>query len=99
MNSQIKIFSGSASKYLAEKITKGSVLVIAPEEELQRVTISSKNNDLELWDGRSNHNNGWFIVRSLISSGATKNAIEWTITPNTIPNWIYKPVVRVFDIP
>lgn len=76
----------------------GSVLTIAPEEELQRMVIQSRGNPLELWDGRTNHNNGWFIVRSTIPAGATRSAVEWIVTPSTVPGWLYKPVIQVSQL-
>ena len=83
---------------LTQPLATGSVLVVAPEEDLQRMTIRSENQYLELWDDRSNHNNGWFIIRSTIPAGATKGAIEWTITPDIITGWHYKPVVQVSQV-
>ncbi len=76
----------------------GKRLVIAPESDLQRMVIESKNTDILLLDGRNKHNNGWFVVRSVIPEGATKKAIEWVITPNAISDWKYKPVVHVSQI-
>ena len=38
---------------------------------------SLRGGELELLDGRGNHNNGWFVVRALAPAGATANAIEW----------------------
>jgi hypothetical protein len=83
---------------LAEPLATGSSLVIAPESDAQRIVINSKNNALSLLDGRANHNNGWFIVRSLVPAGKTKNAIEWTITPNVIEDWQYEPVIQVSQL-
>jgi hypothetical protein len=77
---------------------KGKKLVIAPESEELRMSIESFTGDLELLDGRNKHNNGWFVVRSLVPAGATKQAIKWVITPNAIPGWKYKPVVQVSQI-
>jgi hypothetical protein len=76
----------------------GKRLVIAPESDSQRMVIESKNADLLLLDGRNKHNNGWFVVRSVVAEGATKKAIEWVITPNAISDWKYKPVVHVSQI-
>ncbi len=83
---------------LTQPIATGSMLVIAPEDDLQRMIIKSEKQQLELWDDRSNHNNGWFKIRSIIPGGATKGAIEWTITPNTIPGWHYQPVIQVSQV-
>ena len=82
---------------LAEPMAIGHTLIVAPEEDLQRMKITSES-ELQLWDGRTNHNNGWFIVRSEIPAGATKKAIEWVITPNVVPGWQYKPVVQVSQV-
>ena len=82
---------------LAKPMAVGHTLVVAPEQDLQRMKISS-NATLELWDGRTNHNNGWFIVRSEIPAGVTKNAIEWIITPYVVPNWRYQPVIQVSQV-
>lgn len=76
----------------------GRKLIVAPESDEQRMSIESFTGDLQLLDGRNKHNNGWFVVRSLVPAGASKEAIKWVITPNVIPNWKYKPVVQVSQI-
>lgn len=82
----------------AEPMAVGNQLVIAPEDDLLRLTIRSLKNNLQLFDGRYIHNNGWFVVRSLVPAGASSNAIEWVITPNVVPGWIGKPVIHVSQI-
>ncbi len=62
------------------------------------MTIESKSSVLELHDGRTNHNNGWYIVRSIVPANATTNVIEWTVTPNVIKNWLYEPVIQVSQV-
>ncbi len=76
----------------------GPKLVVAGECDGQRMVIESSTGDLQLIDGRTNHNNGWFVVRSLVPQGATKGAIHWKITANTIPDWIYEPVIHLSQI-
>ncbi len=83
---------------LTAPLGKGSSLVIAPEAPLQRIHIESKREPLELWDGRFNHNNGWFIVRSTLAPGVTEGAIEWIITPHTVDDWSYQPVIQVSQL-
>src|SRR5579872_6241421 len=59
-------------------MAQGHKLTIAPESEMQRMTIENlKGNDLMLLDGRGKYTNGWYVVRSLVPGGATTNAIEW----------------------
>lgn len=82
---------------LAKPMATGNLLIVAPEEDLQRMKITSEA-ELQLWDGRTNHNNGWFIVRSEIPAGVTKNAIEWIITPNVVNDWRYEPVIQVSQV-
>ncbi len=82
-------------EYLAVPLATGNQLVIAPESDKQRVKIETKAASLELWDGRANHNNGWFIVRSIVPPNTTDNAIEWVITPHVIDGWEYTPVIHV----
>ncbi len=76
----------------------GRRLSVAPEEKAQQLIIESLTGDLQLLDGRNKHNNGWFVVRSLVPAGATTKAIEWILTPNAIPGWKYQPVVHVSQV-
>lgn len=76
----------------------GRRLVVAPDQDLQRITIESRSGMLELIDGRLNHNNGWFIVRGAIPAGATTNALEWVVTPNVVPGWKHEPVIQVSQV-
>src|SRR5690606_21222514 len=73
--------------------------VVAPEDERQTMAIENlKSNELQLIDGRAQHSNGWYVVRSLVPAGATKGAIEWLITPNAIKDWKYDPVVQLSQV-
>ncbi len=76
----------------------GKRLVIAPENEAQRMVIESKQADIQLLDGRAKYNNGWFVVRSIVPEGASSHAIDWIISPNAIPGWKYKPVIHVSQV-
>ena len=77
----------------------GKKLTVAPELDRQRMTIENiKGDNLELIDGRGKHNNGWFVVRSLVPAGATANAIEWLVTPYAIEGWKADPVVQVSQV-
>lgn len=82
----------------AVPLAEGQTLVIAPETELFRMTITSRGSPLQLLDGSLKHNNGWFVVHSLIPAGATNKAIHWTITPHVMPNWSYGPVIHVSQV-
>jgi endoglucanase len=91
-------FDKNGNLAAAMPMAEGRQLVLAPEDEYLRLTIRSIKNNLQLFDGRYLHNNGWFVVRSLVPEGASSDAVEWIITPNVIANWIAKPVIHVSQI-
>ena len=92
------MFDKDGELVAAVPMAKGKQLVIAPEDDYLRMTIYSKTGDLQLIDGRYTHNNGWFVVRSLVPEGAASDAIEWVITPNVVKGWIATPVVHVSQV-
>lgn len=81
-------------EYEAVPMAEGTKLVVAPEDPYYTITIENTQGVIELIDGRVKHNNGWFVVRSLIPAGASKNAIEWIVKPNVIDGWLYTPVIH-----
>lgn len=76
----------------------GKRFTVRPDDPYNRFTIESKEGLLKLYDGRMNHNNGWFVVRSEIAAGATKEAVKWVITPNVIEDWLYTPIVQTSQL-
>jgi endoglucanase len=76
----------------------GKVLTVAPEEESQRLTIRALKGELQLVDGRIDRKASWFIVRSAIPSGQTKNVIEWEIEANTVKDFVYAPVIHISQV-
>ncbi len=92
-------FRDEEKEYQIVPLAFGKKLIIAPESEEQRMTILDlAGGDLQLIDGRARHSNGWFVVRSLVPKGATRNAIEWLVTPHAIPGWISPPVVQISQV-
>ena len=80
-------------------LARGSRLDVAPETELYHLTIETlKGGELQLLDGRGNHNNGWFVVRALAPAGATTSAIEWRVTPHARAGWMRQPVIQVSQV-
>ena len=85
--------------YRIAALASGRRLVVAPESESQRLVIEdAKGGGLELIDGRGQHNNGWFVVRSLVARGVAKGAVDWLVTPHAIPGWKSEPVVQVSQV-
>lgn len=85
-------------EFLTAPLASGKKLVVAPDSDKQRMVIESTSGSLELWDGRANHNNGWYIVRGVIPAEKTTAALEWIVTPHVIKNWIYEPVIQVSQV-
>ncbi|RZM35975.1 MAG: glycosyl hydrolase [Sphingomonas sp.] len=71
----------------------GKSITLAPEDPLTRVTITSDQGPLALYDARARAQNGWFVVRSMIAAGAKDNAVVWHVRPNVVKNWTRQPVV------
>jgi hypothetical protein len=88
----------AASEVQPVPLGVGPRLAVAPESDARRLVVESKTGDLQLFDGRTLHTNGWFVVRSLVPAGATANAIEWVVRPHAIPGWTYGPVVHVSQV-
>ncbi|MGC3996555.1 MAG: glycoside hydrolase family 9 protein [Anaeromyxobacter sp.] len=83
--------------YQIAALAEGRRLTVAPESELQRLTVELLGPGLlELVDGRGQHPNGWFIVRSPVPAGATE--VEWRVTPHAVPGFLEPPVVQVSQV-
>jgi endoglucanase len=86
-------------EYQIAPLAAGKRLVVAPESDGQRMTIEdATGGGLELVDGRGQHNNGWFVVRSLVPKGATNAAVNWLVSPNAIPGFTSAPTVQVSQV-
>ena len=80
-------------------LATGSRLCIAPEDPLRRMIIERiRGGGIQLLDGRNTAQNGWFVVRSLVPPNATADAVEWAITPHSIPGWRRKPVIGISQV-
>lgn len=66
--------------------------VLAPEDPNRRVTVSG-NVPIGLYDGRDQAQNGWFVLRSELPSGKTGRVVEWTISPNSVADYVRAPVI------
>lgn len=87
-----------ADDVIAEPYAVGRKFTSRPDDPYSKVTVESLTGDLKLYDGRMNHNNGWFVLRSEIAPGVTANAVKWIITPNVVEGWQYKPVVQTSQV-
>ncbi|WEK53589.1 MAG: glycoside hydrolase family 9 protein [Candidatus Cohnella colombiensis] len=105
-NADIKRLSGDNKGYnpiiaddiIAEPYAVGKRFTVRPDDPYNRFTIESNGAELKLYDGRMNHNNGWFVISSEVPAGATHNAIQWVITPNVVEDWKYPAVVQTSQV-
>lgn len=76
-------------------LASGRRLVVAPELPEQRLCISLRTPGcLQLLDGRSRHNNGWFVVHSPLPAGLAAGAVEWLVEPAVLPGFLRQPVIQ-----
>ncbi len=87
-----------ADDLIALPYASGKRFTSRPDDPFSRFTIESLSGTLHLYDGRMNHNNGWFVISENIALNKTKGAIEWKITPNVVKDWMYKPVVQTSQV-
>ncbi len=81
-----------------EPMGNGTVLTLAGEDPMRKVVIESTSGDLVLTDERNSYHGGWISVKTEIPSGVTGKAVEWKITPNTIPGWKRDPMIAVSQV-
>ncbi len=79
-------------------LANGPTLAVAPEDPLHHLVIESLGGEILLYDGRDTDANGWFVAREVIRSGAAENALQWRITPHSIPEWRRDPVICVSQV-
>lgn len=83
-----------ARQYMVPRaLAAGHSVTLAPGDRLHRVTISSDGAEVRLYDGRNQAQNGWFVARSLVPSGKTRDAIVWHVQLVSVPGWTRAPVI------
>lgn len=87
-----------ADDIVSAPLARGSKFVLNPHDEYGKITIESEAGDLALYDGRIDHNNGWFVLRTEFAAGTSKNAVKWTIRPTVSKDWRYEPVVQTSQV-
>ena len=84
--------------YTAVPIGHGKTFILAAEDPLRKVVVESNDAEMIVTDQRDMSYNGWIIVKSDIPAGVTENALNWTITPNVIPDWKRDPVIAISQV-
>ena len=88
----------TADRIVAAPYAVGKVFTVLADDPLGRIRITSETGDMKLYDGRMNHNNGWFVLRGEVAKGAKKGAIKWYIEPNVVDSWRYPAVVQTSQV-
>lgn len=71
----------------------GQTITLAASDPLNRISVTSDSGPLQLFDGRDKAQNGWYVLRTLIPAGKTKDALVWHLRPNYIPDWTRAPMI------
>ncbi|MCA9732529.1 glycoside hydrolase family 9 protein, partial [candidate division KSB1 bacterium] len=79
-------------------LAMGKRLILAPEDPMRRISVSSQTAELSLYDGRNKAQNGWFVLRELLPGNKTGKVIEWTLEINSISSWIREPGIRYSQV-
>lgn len=87
-----------ADDIIAMPYAEGQTFTTYPDDPLSRLTVESLTGTLKLYDGRMNHNNGWFVLRSEIATGVTKGAVKWILRPSVVKGWRHKAVVQTSQV-
>jgi hypothetical protein len=74
-------------------LVKGRRLVLAPEDPERRISIDGGGAELGLFDGRNQAQNGWYVVRSLLPSGASGTVINWFVSASVLADWTRPAVI------
>ncbi|MCL2364237.1 MAG: glycoside hydrolase family 9 protein [Defluviitaleaceae bacterium] len=88
----------TADNLIAAPYAVGRKFTVCPDDKHNCLTVEALNADIKLYDGRMNHNNGWFVLSSEIPAGATTRAIEWVITPRVAQDWEYAPAIQISQV-
>ena len=89
-----------ADEWIASPYAEGRSLTVCPDDPQMRLHIAclTEGASLRLYDGRMNHNNGWFVVSSFLPAGRSEKAMCWRITPHAVPGWQAPTVVQVSQV-
>lgn len=87
-----------ADDRIAKPYAVGNRFTLCPEDPYLRLTVESARTELKLFDGRMNHNNGWFVLSSALPAKKTGTVLSWSIRPNVVEDWNYLPVVQISQV-
>ena len=71
----------------------GQSITLGATDAGNRITVTSESGPILMFDGRDKAQNGWYVLRTLIPAGKTKDALVWHIRPNYIADWTRPPMI------
>ncbi|MBR1651596.1 MAG: glycoside hydrolase family 9 protein [Lachnospiraceae bacterium] len=87
-----------ADDLIASPYATGKKITIAPESEEMCFSVESFGENLSLYDGRFNHNNGWFVISIPLKKITDSLVGEVLISPKVNMKSIRKPSVQVSQV-
>lgn len=87
-----------ADDLISMPYASGKKFTVRPDDPHNCFSVECIDGDIKLYDGRMNHNNGWFVLASEVKRGTCKHAVEWFIKPWVDETWIRKPVVQTSQV-
>lgn len=87
-----------ADDLVGEPYAVGNRFTVRPDEPLYCFTVQSYSGKMSLYDGRMNHNNGWFVLAGEVPEGKKEKAVEWFIQPHIDETWSSTPVIQVSQV-
>ena len=88
----------AADDLIAAPYAEGHAFTVCPDDDARSFTVESLTGALRLFDGRMNHNNGWFVLSEALSAGAAERCLKWVIRPRVIPGWRSPAVVQISQV-
>lgn len=85
-------------RVVVKPLAEGKKLIVVPDNPDEIMAFEANGKNIALLDGRAEHNNGWFIVRTLLQKGRLKNAAELLITIGAQQHYKYHPVIHVSQV-
>ncbi|MCR4617149.1 MAG: glycoside hydrolase family 9 protein [Lachnospiraceae bacterium] len=87
-----------ADDIISEPYAEGNRIIIGPEDPETCFSVEVKDSKLGLYDGRFNHNNGWFVISCEIPGGKTENALEIEIKANVNKKHVNPATIQVSQV-
>lgn len=79
-------------------IPEAQEILIAPEDALRSLQVSSPDAQLRLVDGRAEANFAGYTIQAFLPAGSSLDSLSLRITPRLVPGWRRQPVIQVSQV-